>query len=191
MSTTISLKDRQSDATRELILSTAVELLEKAGVADLTVRAVARSAGMSERTVFRYYATRDEFLDAVAEATAKRLRVPLPPASVEEIVDFPGRLYRSFEESAELTRAVLHTDVYSRARKHSGESRWQIVEKLIDKCARGRPKKERKIAATNINYFLSASTWNYYRTNFGLSNDETIACAKAAIKLIIDDIGGR
>ena len=49
MSSIISLKDRHTDATRELILATAIELLEKAGVTDLTVRSVAKAAGMSER----------------------------------------------------------------------------------------------------------------------------------------------
>lgn len=190
MSSTILLKDRQSDATRELILSTAVDLLEKSGVTELTVRAVARAAGMSERTIFRYYATRDEFLDAVAATTARRMSVPMPPASIEELLDFPALLYHSFEDSSGLVAAVLHTDIYPRVRKTSGEARWQVVEKLIDACARGKSKKQRKIAATNINYFLSATTWHYYRTNFGLKPEDTVACAKTAIKLIIDDICG-
>ena len=188
MSTGISLKDRQADATRDLILSTAIELLEKSGVTELTVRSVARAAGMSERTVFRYFATRDEFLDAVAEATARRMSVVPPPESIDELLEYPSSLYQSFEDNSPLTAAVLHTDIYTRVRTSSGGVRWQAVEKLIDGNARGRSKKERRIAATNINYFLTASTWNYYRTTFGLSQTETIACAKAAIKLIVTDI---
>ena len=190
MSTAISLKDRQADATRELILSTAVDLLEGSGVSELTVRAVARSAGMSERTVFRYFSTREGFLDAVAEATAERLSTPTPPASIEGLLDFPTPLYRSFEGNARLTAAVLHTDIYGRVRKSSGGSRWRAVEKLIDRSAPGKPKKQRKIAATNINYFLSATTWHYYRTNFRMTLPDAIACAKAAIKLTVDELCG-
>ena len=190
MSSQNSLRDRHSDVTRDLILTTAVGLLGESGVTELTVRAVARAAAISERTIFRYFSGRDEFLDAVADATGKLLNVPTPPSSLEEICVFPEQLYRSFEENAELTRAVLHTDIYHRVRRSSGEARWKVVSGLIEKNARSRSKEEKKIAATNINYFLSATTWHYYRTHFGLTSEETIACAKAAIRQTLDDICG-
>lgn len=191
MSSTISLKDRHADVTRQLILNTAVELLERSGVTDLTIRAVAKSAGMSERTVFRYFPTRDKFLEAVADETAARLSVPEPPSSLEELIDYADKLYRGFEEQGKLTEAALHSEIYARVRKSSAASRWQSVESLIDSNASRRSAQKRKMAATNINYFLSASTWHYYRFNFGLSLDESIACARSAVKLIVEDVCGR
>jgi hypothetical protein len=75
-----------------------------------------------------------------------------------------------------------------RVRAGVAQDRWQAVRAIVDKNAGNRSKKERKIAATNINYFLSASTWHYYRFNFELSADETIDCAKSALRLIVQDI---
>ena len=40
------------------------------GLAEVTVRAVAKQAGMSERTVFRYFAAREEFLGAIVQFTS-------------------------------------------------------------------------------------------------------------------------
>jgi AcrR family transcriptional regulator len=188
MSSIISLNDRHTDATQKLILSTALEQLERSGVSELTVRAVAKQAGMSERTVFRYFATRDEFLDAVAVYAADQMQTPDPPASIDDLLNYPSPLYRAFEERASLVRAVLHTEIFARVRLGVARQRWHAVQALIDSHAVKRPKKERVLAATNISYYLSATTWNYYRTYFGSSLNDTIACAKKAIALTVEEI---
>src|SRR5436190_15594962 len=107
MSSIISLNDRHTDATQKLILSTAIELLETSGVTDLTIRAVAKQAGMSERTIFRYFPSRDEFLDAVASEAVSIMQTPTPPASIKELLNYPEILYRSFEERSRLVVAGL------------------------------------------------------------------------------------
>ncbi|HWA60655.1 MAG TPA: helix-turn-helix domain-containing protein, partial [Caulobacteraceae bacterium] len=96
-----SLTDRHTDATLKLIVGTAADLLERGGVDEVTARAVAKAAGMSERTVFRYFASRDAFLDAVAAEVARRIDAPSPPASLEALRDFADPLYRRFEEKAD------------------------------------------------------------------------------------------
>jgi len=189
MSSIISLNDRHTDATQKLILSTALDLLERSGVSDVTVRAVAKQAGMSERTIFRYFATRDEFLDALAKFASEQMHAPSAPETIDELLKYPAPLYRSFEERAQLIRGVLHTEIFSRVRYEAAEKRWRAVAELIDSFASNRAKKDRMIAATNINYYLSASTWNYYREHFGLSLDDTISCAKSAVRLTVDEIG--
>jgi len=189
MSRIISLNDRHTDATQKLILSTALDLLERSGVTEVTVRAVAKQAGMSERTVFRYFADRDEFLDALAKYASGQMHTPRPPATIDELLKYPGPLYRWFEERAQLIQGVLHTEIFTRVRFEVAEQRWRAVADLIDGHASHRPRKERMLAATNINYYLSASTWNYYRKHFRLSLDDTIACAKSAVRLAVDEIG--
>ena len=188
MSSIISLSDRHTDATQKLIISTAIELLETGGVTDLTVRGVAKRAGMSERTIFRYFPSREEFLDAVAAEAVTRMHAPAPPKSMDELLNYPHTLYRAFEANSSLVIAGLHTDIVKRVRAESARDRWNAVSNLIDKLASHRSKRERKIAATNISYFLSASTWHYYRSNFELSLNDTIACAKSAIAEIVAGI---
>ena len=188
MSSIISLKDRQTESTRKLIVTTAIDLLQRSGVAELTVRAVATEAGMSERTVFRYFPTRDEFLDAVAIAAIQMIDPPDAPRTIEELLDLPKRLYRVFEARSDLVTALLHTEIYQRVRRGTTHDRWRSVAKLIDKEAPHRTKGERKIAAMNANYYLTASTWHYLRFNFELSLDEAILCAYKAVALTIEDI---
>ncbi|HZH42510.1 MAG TPA: helix-turn-helix domain-containing protein [Lysobacter sp.] len=187
----LTLSARLADHTRSLILASAVELLEAEPVSGLTVRAVAARAGISERTVFRYFATRDDFLEAVASEVARRLELPAPPATVDELPDFADRLYRRFEAKAALTRAALHTEIFSRMRDTQARERWASVQRLVDAYAPRRSAEARAIAAANIRYFLSATTWHYYRTHFGFELERAIACAHVAVAQALEALKPR
>jgi AcrR family transcriptional regulator len=182
MSTVISLARQRSDLTTRLILASALRLLEDWTVGELTVRAVARQAGMSERTVFRYFADRDEFLDAVADEVRDRLELPPVPASIEAMIDAPDGLYRAFERKERLTKAALHSELFPRMRETQAKARWAAVRKLVDGYAPRRPDRERRIAAANIRYFLAATAWHYYRFYFRFSLEDSIDCARTAIR---------
>ena len=187
--TDLSLAERLADHTQRLILDSAVELLEETSVAELTVRAVAARAGISERTVFRYFATREDFLDAVATEVSRSLALPPSPATLEELLDYPATLYRRFEAKAALTKAALHTELFHRMRNAQAGQRWVAVRQLLDRHAPKRSTRDRKLAAANIRYLLSATTWHYYRFYFGFGLDETIECAQTAIRQAVDGLG--
>lgn len=183
-----SLSDRRNELTRKVILDAAIEMLEHAPVSELTVRAAAKQANVSERTVFRYFPSRDQFLDAVAAEMSTRLELPPPPSSLEELRDAPRVLYRVFEAKLSLTKAALHSEIYHRMRESGAKERWTAVCRLVDEIAPRRSERDRRIAAANIRYYLSASTWHYYRFYFGFSLKESIQCAEAAILQSVEHI---
>ena len=78
-----SLTVLHTDHTERLILESALAVLKDDSFTGLTVRAVARKAGMSERTIFRYFPTREAFLDAVAGEFTRLLNMPPPPQSID------------------------------------------------------------------------------------------------------------
>ena len=187
-SSNFTLKERQTDATQKLILSTAIELLETDGVTATTARAVAKKAGISERTVFRYYGSREDFLDALAEEAAAKMHTPPPPDDIEQLADYVGALYKRFEEFRPLLKEALHTEISKRIRASVARRRWTAVRRLVDAAAPHRSSSDRETAATNISYYLSASTWQYYRFTFNLSAKESERFARSAIALFVRDI---
>lgn len=182
-----SLKDLHSDQTRQLILASAVALLDERSVIEMTARAVARQARISERTVFRHYATRDELLDAVAAEVIRKLAIPAPPATLEELLAYPARLFGGFEAGAGLARAAIHSELFHRIRGTASAARWSAIQKLLDAGFPRVPARRRKLAAANIRYLLSASSWNYYRSFFGFTAQETVDVVESAIR---DILGG-
>ncbi|MCD6679870.1 MAG: TetR/AcrR family transcriptional regulator [Burkholderiaceae bacterium] len=187
----LPLVDRRSEFTRQAILDAALLVLEENSVAQLTVRAIAHVAAMSERTVFRHFDTREALLDAVAAETRLRLALPDPPSTIAELVAAPRELYGAFEARSSLTRAALQSEIFDRMRLSQAHERWNAVRMLVDKHAPGRSARERRIAAANIRYYLSATCWNYYRSHFGFTLDDTIACAETAIEQSLAGIGLR
>jgi len=183
MSTTLT--EQQTDLTQRLIIDAALQTLQEDSVGGLTMRAVAKRARLSERTIFRYFATRDEFLDAVAAEISSQMHVP-HPRTLEELLAMPRTLFSSLEARRDLIRASLHTDVSERIMQTNGRQRWVAVRKIVDAYAPRAQETRRKIAATNIRYFLSAATWNYYRFVFRFTLEETIACAETAIRQSLD-----
>ena len=185
MSTTLT--GHQTDLTQRLILDAALQTLQDASVGGLTVRAVAKRAGMSERTIFRYFPTRDDFLDAIAAEISSQMHVP-HPRTLEDLLAMPRVLFSSLEARRDLIRASLHTDVSERIMQTNGRQRWTAIRKIVDAYAPRAPETQRKIAATNIRYLMSAATWNYYRFVFRFTLEETIACVEVAMRQALDDV---
>ena len=185
-----TLAQRQTDFTRQAILDAALATLERGSLADLTARAVAKRANIAERTVFRYFPSREAFLDAVAAAMSQALQLPPAPRTREELLAAARGLYERFDARASLTRAALHTDLFHRMRESQARVRWTAVRKLIDELAARRPERDRRLAAANIRYHLAASTWHYYRFYFGFSLEDSIAAAEAAVRSMLDAITG-
>lgn len=184
-----SLAARHADLTQRVILDAAVELLEEAPVSELSVRAVAKRAGMSERTVFRYFAARDDLLDAVANEVSRRLETPPLPATLEELLQYPAAIYGRFEATAALTKAALHSELYHRIRDADGARRGISIRELIDRLAPGRSEKERMLTTANIHYHVVATTWHYYRFYFGFSLEDSIRSAEMAIEQALKALG--
>ncbi len=186
-----ALSDRHAGLTRREILDAAAALLEADPPGPLTVRSIAARAGIAERTVFRHFASRDALLDAVADDVRTRQALPPPPASLDELLDAPRRLYRRFEATRRLTRGAIRTELYDRMRESQGRERWDAIRRIVDAHASGADERARRIAAANVRYHLMASAWHYYRFYFGFPLDECIASAEVAIGQALAAVGIR
>ena len=183
-----SLGELHADLTERLILESAIAVLEDDAFNGLTARAVAKRAGIAERTIFRYFASRDEFLDAVSREITRILQMPPVPKTMDELLAMPRRLYESFEPHAKVIRAVFHTEVFPRMQAGAAKQRWIGINKLLEREFPKAPARARTIAGANIRYFLSGNTWQYYRFIFGFDLEETIACAETAIGQAIEEL---
>jgi AcrR family transcriptional regulator len=184
-----TLSKRHSDLTHQLILAAAVDLLEHASVAELTVRDVAQRANISSRTIFRYFPSRDEFLDAISAQVIRNLNLPPHPATLQQLLDMPDALYRAFEAKPNLTKAALHSELFDRIRSAPAQQRWIAVGQLLERHAATSTARERKLATANIRFLLSATTWHYYRFYFGFNLSDTIAAARTSIRQALAGVG--
>jgi AcrR family transcriptional regulator len=105
------LRAEQAEQTTARIVQAAVDLLAEGDADDLSMADVAERAGVSVRTVYRSFATRDELLDGVIEWLGERIlmRAGPPPDSRESYVRLTPDVIRAVFEIEPLYRALYAT----------------------------------------------------------------------------------
>src|SRR5512134_923948 len=83
--------------TRERILDAVVDVVTREGVHAFTVQNVANAAGVSHRTVYRHFATREALLDGLDELLVRRgISAGVIPENVE-FEDLPNLVQAVFQ----------------------------------------------------------------------------------------------
>jgi AcrR family transcriptional regulator len=82
MSVTDGLRERKKAETRRALSSAALRLAREHGPDGVTIEAIAEAAGVSPRTFFNYFASKDDAIVGVAPAEASEL--------VRDLVDQPA-----------------------------------------------------------------------------------------------------
>src|SRR5829696_8699671 len=107
-----SLRDQQVDLTRELIMRAFQELLRDDHPDAITFPQVAEAAGVSLRTVYRYFPTRADLLQIAVDWLTEFIEhVPLDdPRTVCDLAGVVPEMGRVFDEHTNVFRAIAETE---------------------------------------------------------------------------------
>ena len=181
---------RHTEATRRAIVEASGDLfLEREGDG-FSVQEVADRAGLTHRTVYRYFPTRKELLVATAQHLIHGVaEEPFKEVStVEEWIDAVGPHLRRAEDNLEIRRKVLAAMLASDDARAFGEvgqagdtHRWEVFRYQFPHLSEG---DARRTFAT-LRHLLSSSSYVLYRLRFGLSlADATQAIQDAASQVV-------
>src|SRR5207302_7947373 len=119
----VSLREQHALATRERILGAVADLLEAERAEELTVPAVAEASGVSLRTIYRHYPTRDELLEAAGRWIGDELFQHRYPRDLDEVADLYEAGCRDFDERPGLVRAMAFSQLGQNARGYRRRER--------------------------------------------------------------------
>src|SRR5438270_2364187 len=105
--TPASIRDVYKQITHAHILDTAEAIICEAGEASVTISSVAARAGVSDRTVYRHFKTRDALVQLVWKRLQDRVGASTPPCSADELIERPLLAFSGYDEERELVRAYL------------------------------------------------------------------------------------
>ena len=127
-----SLREEQAALTRTRILDATVALLAEGGEGDVAMPDVATRAGVSLRTVYRNFPSRDALLDAVANWITAQFRTQMVtfPASASEYADSAEFLHVVFELEP-LYRALFASAAGRAAHVRSNVNRSALIQKAF------------------------------------------------------------
>jgi len=103
------LRAAQRDATRNRVLEAAVEELAGDGVDELTIPLVARRAGVSVRTVYVHFPTKDALFEAIAERVDEKVGVITYPPRADDLPAFARSVFAGFDADEKLFTVALRS----------------------------------------------------------------------------------
>jgi AcrR family transcriptional regulator len=186
--TSISLREQHAAATRERILAAVADLLERGAIEDLTVPAVAQASGVSLRTVYRYYATRDDLLEAAGRWIGTELMDHRYPRDLDEVAELYQAGVRDFDEHPGLVRALAFSQLGREVRGYRRRERLEAIGRALRTELTGLDEAELRRAEAVLAYLHNMLAYTTLREEGGLSGDEVGEAVGWAIRTLIEDL---
>ena len=185
------LREHQAERTRELILDAATQQLSDGGIQELNIPRIARRAGISIRTVYRHFPTREVLLDDLSRWLEEKV-VAVPPAkSIEDLQSGPLRTFPAFDENEALLRAHWITGPGREVRSRGRQRRLANYRRLLDDASKNLSPAEQREVLTVIAFLLSSRTWQVFKDEFGMNGDASGKAVSWAVTTLIADIRDR
>jgi AcrR family transcriptional regulator len=175
------LREEQARNTRGRILDAVIAALARQE--NLSVPALAKAAGVSVPTVYRYFPTREALMDATQDAIGERLR---RPGWADTFQDYVARIpdrFAWFERNGDLIRAILGSAIGRDLIHAVRRRREKLLEKVVGARLAKRAGGRARIAILSV--LDDASTWRLLRDGWGLSLEEAAAASAWATQALL------
>src|SRR3954470_16788349 len=129
--TATSLRGQHAAVTRTRILSAVAELLEEGDAEELTMPDVAAASGVSLRTIYRYYTTREELLEAAGRWIGDEVLKHPYPRDLDEVADLFEAGARDFDERPGLARALAFSELGREVRGYRRRERLAALRRSL------------------------------------------------------------
>ena len=182
-----SLRDQQSELTRELIMRAFQELLRTDDPAAITYPQVAKAAGVSLRTVYRYFPTRSDLLQsAVAWLSEFTPDVQWDdPRTVSDLAGTVPEWARVFDEHTNVFRAIAESS------EETDAPRRAAVAAAVAEVSGALTPEERLQAEAMLGYLRSGRAWLVLHDVFGLDGAGIMAALDWAATTLLADLRRR
>jgi AcrR family transcriptional regulator len=185
MSTGVGLRERQAEQVRIAVLEAVVAQLEDRPIADIAMADVAAAAGISLRTLYRYFPDRPALLHAAGEYLYRLLGIEY------EIVG-PDGVTASFLDAAQrlskrpaLTRALVQTTSGRAARSGIRRQRVDSIRTALKPLTDNLDPDRARRATAVIAHLCSAASWVAVSDDSGLDDDDAQQAVAWAIDTLI------
>jgi AcrR family transcriptional regulator len=179
-----SLRERQAEQVRTAVLDAVIIELETKAVDDISMADVASAAGISLRTLYRYFPDRAALLHAAGERLYGELGVPIdiidPDGVAASFLNAAGRL----SARPALTRALVQTTAGRTARSALRGERVAAIRTALKPVTDGLDAETARHATAVIAHLCSAVSWVSVADDSDLDDAE----AQQAVAWAIDTL---
>jgi AcrR family transcriptional regulator len=184
----LTLREQHAAATRERILSAVADLLERGGADEPTMPDVAAASGVSLRTIYRYYPTREELLEAAGRWIGDELLKHPYPRTLDEVADLYEAGCRDFDERPGLVRALVLSQLGQRARGYRRRERLEAIASALRDELPDLPESDLRRAEAVLAYLHNMQAYTTLREESGLSGEEIGEAVGWAIRTLVEEL---
>lgn len=185
-------KQKQRERTRNAILDALADVIAETGGLEFSIQQVADRAGVTHRTVYNHFPTREALRDGLAErveallgATGRR-RPDAGTPSLESLAPMVAESYAMFESCAPAVRASVILALASRGPTQLAKRRTDAFRKIVRQGLPARAPVPADEATAAVRMFLSTIGWHVLTEHLGLSPAKAAATAEWAIRVLLD-----
>ena len=181
---------RHTEATRKAILDAAVDLFLDRRSDGFSVQEVADRAGLTHRTVYRYFTTRQELMGATAQHFSPGFAEDSfgEVSTVEEWIGAVGAHLARTEVNLGIVRRVLAAVLasedlqrFSQGLQGRDAHRWDVFRRQFPHL----PEADARRTFATLRHLTSSTSYVFYRLRFGLSPAEaTEAIQSGALQIV-------
>ncbi len=179
------LRAKQAADTRELIVAAVGQQLAAGGTDDLSVERVAERAGVSTRTVYRHFPTREALLDSVGAWVVTRTRELPDPLTAEDLPVAIVASFESFDRHETMMRGFLATTGGRQLRAHMRRKRLRRIDAALDAALEDVDPDRARLSKAVIAHLCSAATWQSLKDEAGLTGTDAGRAVANAIEALL------
>ncbi len=184
----VTERERLRAETARRLVEHAFALLRDHPEAPFSHEAVAASAGMAARTVYRHFPTQQDLVASVWRHLRDTTGTQWPRTEAD-VLPFLRELYAQFERNSALTRAMVAAQPRADVSvPGSAEGRAAFREALASRCAAMTTDRVEQLVAACVAIY-SAPFWKMLRDRGQLSPDAASAAACTTMQALIESTG--
>lgn len=181
------LRAEQAAATRQRILDAAIDLFQVTDSSEVAIPDVAERAGVSVRTAYRAFPTRDDLLDGVLAELQGRFEAVAgpPPRTLEELVDSATRAVPAVFEVEPLYRALFATPAGRELHRRTSSQRNEPITSMLEQELAALTPEQRRRFVGALQALSSSRTVLFLKDYVGLDADDATATVRWALAALV------
>ena len=183
-----SLRDERATQTRERILDGLVQVLARNGIAELSIPLIAKEAGVSIPSVYRYFPTKKHLITALDEYAHQKGSFTLdefgPLENPEDLAKIVPLTFKRREAIESTLSAAMNSRLGYSIRQNEFVERAKHFSKALRPAAKGLNRKEQQWLTDIIFILSSYACVRAFRDYLGLNTDEAGKRVAWAIRLL-------
>lgn len=182
----MSLRDEQAKVTRERILEAVGTIFERQPDAAFSFDDLAKEAGVSRRTIFRYFKDKDALLDAFLSRSNERLGVQVWPDCEADLVALPPDLFEALERNSGTTHAMNVSVAGREVRLRDNKARQAAFRKSLKNVSKGLSRQEKAYLEAVVHLLFTTSAWQVMKDHWKLEGRDAGKASAWAIDILLN-----